>query len=173
LSDLGRYIESVKITIICHGNIARSQVLYHYLAEYAGRSALDIDLFSCGTAPIDAYPDVDLLLDEVQTELRKRGLNNPVRRNILDKEALQHLLGSDLILVADRSRGQEVLSLLGDQAEPKKVMLFYEYIGEGQNDFTDTYDTNKGAQDPERFSSCFNELERIARATIEQIQKTM
>jgi hypothetical protein len=51
------------------------------------------------------------------------------------------------------------------------VMLFYEFIGEGQSDFTDTYDASKGAQDPERFSRCFDELERIARVTIEQIQK--
>ena len=74
LSDLERSIkiESVKVCIICHGNIARSQVLHHYLAEYAGRSALKIDLFSCGTAPIDAYPDADRLLDEVQNELRKK-----------------------------------------------------------------------------------------------------
>lgn len=163
----------MKVCIVCHGNIARSQVLHHYLAEYAGRRSLDMDLFSCGTAPREAYPDADLLLAEVETELRKRGLNGPVKRNILDKEALQHLLGSDLILVADRHRRQEVLSRLGDQAQSKKVMLFYEYIGEGRRDFTDTYDTKKGAQDPVRFARCFDELARIARATIEKIQKSI
>jgi protein-tyrosine-phosphatase len=163
----------MKISIVCHGNVARSQVLHHYLAEYAGRSSLDIELFSCGTAPIDAYPNIDLLLDEVRNELRKRGLNGPIKRDILDGEALQHLTGSDLILVADMDRRQEILSRLGDQAKSKKVMLFYEFIGEGQSDFTDTYDTNKGAQDPEQFSRCFDELERIARITIEQIQRNI
>ncbi len=163
----------MKVSIVCHGNIARSQVLHHYLAEYAGRNSLYIELFSCGTAPIDAYPNVDLLLDEVRNELRRRGLNGPLKRDILDEEALQHLTGSDLILVADMDRRQEILSRLGDQAKSKKIMLFYEFIGEGQSDFTDTYDTNKGAQDPERFSRCFDELERIARVTIEQIQRNI
>ncbi|RKX33794.1 MAG: hypothetical protein DRP71_09305 [Verrucomicrobia bacterium] len=162
----------MKISIVCHGNVARSQILHHYLAEYAGRSSLDIDLFSCGTAPIDAYPDVDLLLDEVKDELKRRGLNGPVKRNVLDEEALQILLGSDLILVADMDRRQEVLSRLGDQAKSTEIALFYELIKEGQRDFTDTYDANKGAQDQERFSSCFDELERIAKMTIEEIRKT-
>jgi len=164
--------ESMKVSTVCHGNVARSQILHHYLAEYAERSSLDIDLFSCGTAPIDAYPGVDLLLDEVKSELRRRGIKGSVKRNVLNEEALEHLLDSDLILVADMDRRQEVLSRLGDQAKFKKVMLFYEYIGEGQSDFTDTYDASKGAQDPERFSRCFDELERIAQVTIEQIQKT-
>ena len=163
----------MKISIVCHGNIARSQVLHHYLAEYVGRNSLNIELFSCGTAPIDAYPDVDFLLDEVRNELRRRGLNGPLKRDILDEEALQHLTDSDLILVADMDRRQEILSRLGDRAKSKKVMLFYEFIGEGQIDFTDTYDTNKRAQDPERFSRCFDELERIARVTIEKIQRNI
>jgi len=70
-------------------------------------------------------------------------------------------------------RKKEILSRLGDQALTKKVMLFYEFIGEGQNDFIDTYDASKKVQDPERFASCFNELERIAKLVIEQIQKTI
>jgi hypothetical protein len=49
-------------------------------------------------------------------------------------------------------------------------MLFYEYIGEGARDFTDTYDAKKGAQDPVRFARCFDELERIARAVVEKVQ---
>lgn len=162
----------MKISIVCHGNIARSQVLHHYLAEYADRASLNTDLFSFGTAPIDAYPDVDRLLADVQRALRKRGLKGFVKRNILDEEALQHLVDSDLILVADAERKQEILSRLGVQAQARKVMLFYEFIGEGQNDFIDTYDANKGAQDPERFAGCFNELERIAKLAVEQIQRT-
>lgn len=163
----------MKISVVCHGNIARSQVLHHYLAEYAGRNSLDIELFSCGTAPVDAYPNVDLLLDEVRNELKRRGLNGSVKRDVLDEEALQHLADSDLILAADMDRKQEIISRLGDRAKSKKVMLFYEFIGEGQNDFTDTYDPNKGAQDPERFSRCFDELERIARVAVEQIQRNI
>jgi protein-tyrosine-phosphatase len=160
----------MKVCTVCHGNIARSQILHHYLAKCAGARSLNIELFSCGTAPVDAYPDVDRLLDEVRSELRRRGLKGPVKRDILNGEALQHLAGSDLILAADTDRRQEILARLGDQADSTKVMLFYEFIGEGRCDFTDTYDTDKGAQDPERFSRCFDELERIAQAVIEQIE---
>ena len=161
----------MEISIICHGNVVRSQILHHYLAKYVNRASLSIDLFSCGTAPICTYPEIDRLLADVQRELRKRGLNGAVKRNILDEEALQHLASSDLILVADTDRKKEILSRLGDQALTKKVMLFYEFIGEGQHDFIDTYDASKEVQDPERFASCFNELERIAKLAIEQIQR--
>ena len=163
--------DTMNVSVICHGNVARSQVLQHYLAEYAKRNSLDIDLFSCGTAPIDAYPNVDLLLAEVEDELRRRGLNGPVRRDILDDKALQRLTRSDLILVADKARRQEVLDRLGDRAKAKDVKLFYEFIGEGERDFVDTYDASKGAQDPERFTGCFNELERIAKLAIEQLRR--
>jgi len=142
------------------------------MAEYANRASLRIDLFSCGTAPLDAYPGIDHLLADVQRELRRRGLNGRVKRNILDEEALQHLVGSDLILVADTDRMNEILARLRDQAQTKKVMLFYEFIGEGQKDFVDTYDASKGVQDPERFANCFDELERIAKLAIEQTQRT-
>jgi protein-tyrosine-phosphatase len=161
----------MKVSTVCHGNIARSQILHHYLADYAGTRSLDLELFSCGTAPVDAYPEVDRLLEEVRSELRRRGLSGLVKRDILDEEALQDLASSDLILAADSDRKQEILARLGDQADTTKVMLFYEFIGEGKRDFTDTYDTEKGAQDPERFSRCFDELERIAEAAIEQIDK--
>ena len=160
----------MKISVICHGNIARSQILHHYLGYYADKASLHIDLYSCGTASLDAYPNADRLLADVQSELRKRGLKESVKRNILDKEAQQHLVDSDLLLVADAERKQEVISRLGNQIQTEKVMLFYEFIGEGQNDFIDTYDAKMGAQDPERFASCFDELERIAKLAVEQIQ---
>ncbi len=163
----------MKISVICHGNIARSQILHHYLDDYANRASFNIDLFSCGTAPLDAYPQSDRLLAEVQSELRSRGLKGSVKRNILDKETQQHLVESDLILVADTTRRQELLSRLGEQIHARKVMLFYEFIGEGQKDFIDTFDAKKGAQDPQRFASCFSELERIAKLTVEKIQRTI
>ena len=160
----------MKISFICHGNIARSQILHRYVAAYANKASLDLDLFSCGTAPREFYPEADRLLADVQSELGKRGLKESVKRDILDEAALPHLLRSDFILVADDKRRQEVLAWLGESAQAQKVMLFYQFIGEGQKDFVDTYDANKGAQDPERFARCFNELERIAKLTVEKIQ---
>lgn len=163
----------MRVSVVCHGNVARSQVLHHYLAEYADRNALDLDLFSCGTAPIDFYPEVARMLAEVQHELLRRGLNRTVKRNLLDDEALRYLEGSDWILVADQARRQEILSLLSDQTTSSKVMLFYEFIGEGPNDFVDTYDARTGAQDPGRFIRCFDELERIAKLAIQQMQRSL
>jgi protein-tyrosine-phosphatase len=160
----------MKVSIVCHGNIARSQILHHYLRDFADKALLSVDLFSCGTAPLNAYPDTDRLLADVKAELRRRGLKGTVRRNVFDNDTKQLLANSDLILVADRKRRQEILSRLGDQIPAQKVRLFYGFIGEGQKDFIDTYDAARGAQDPERFASCFDELERIAKLTISRIQ---
>lgn len=162
----------MKISTVCHGNVARSQVLHHYLREFAAKASLELDLFSCGTAPVDAFPDIDRMLAEVQTEMTRRGLSGAVVRNILDEEARQHLVTSDLILVADRERREELMALLDGQLQPEKVQLFYEFIGEGRKDFVDTYDAEKGAQDPERFAGCFDELERIAQRTVAQIKRS-
>ena len=68
-------------------------------------------------------------------------------------------------------RKSEILSALGDKGQSKKVMLFYEFIGEGQIDFVDTYDASKGAQDQKSFAACFDELETTATRTIEHIQQ--
>ncbi|MEZ5277167.1 MAG: hypothetical protein R3F07_12370 [Opitutaceae bacterium] len=162
----------MKICLLCHGNIARSQILHHFLADHARKASLSLDLFSCGSAPVDAYPHAGRLLEEVKRELRRRGLNGTVERHVLDAETLQHLVDSDLILAADRERRQDLLSRFGDRIPAGKVMLFYEFIGEGRHDFTDTYDPETGAQDPERFAGCFDELERIAEKVIDRISRT-
>lgn len=72
--------------------------------------------------------------------------------------------------MADGARRQEILARLGVRIQSSKVVRFYEFIGEGAKDFVDTYDAAKGAQDPERFAHCFDELERIARVTIERLE---
>lgn len=163
-------MSAMKISIVCHGNVARSQVLHLYLRELADEAALPLDLFSCGTAPVDAYPDIDRMLEEVQRELHRRGLNRTVVRHILDAESRQHLVKSDLVLVADGERRQELISRLEGQLQAEKTMLFYEFIGEGRRDFVDTYDAERGGQDPELFAKCFDELERIAKRAMEKIQ---
>jgi protein-tyrosine-phosphatase len=161
----------MKIGVVCHGNVARSQVLHLYLCELADRASVPLDLFSCGTAPLDAFPGIDRMLADVQSELRRRGLERRVVRNVFDDEARQHLLSSDLVLVADRERRQELIVLLDGRLPAEKVQLFYEFIGEGPKDFVDTYDAEKGAQDPKRFANCFDELERIAGQAIEKIRR--
>lgn len=160
----------MKISIVCHGNIARSQILHHYLAHYAKRAAWPLQLYSCGTAPWDAYQETERLLAEVRTELERRGIETRVERNTLDEtDAEPQLADSDVILAADEDRRRELVERLGDQVAPEKIKLFYDYIDEGARDFVDTYDAKQGAQDPERFTKCFDELERIARLIIDRL----
>jgi protein-tyrosine-phosphatase len=70
----------MKISVVCHGNIAGSQILHHYLVEYAKRASFPLAVFSCGTAPREAYPDADKLLAEVRTELERRGIASHVEQ---------------------------------------------------------------------------------------------
>jgi len=159
----------MKICVICHGNIARSQVLHHYIEKSASEATLTLDVFSCGTAPLEAYSNVEILLTEVQMALNKRGIKVKVIRNILDDNAKKELEKANIILVADHSIKNEVLRVLKQEKKRKKVSLFYEYIGEGTIDFIDTYDRKNNCQDPTRFTECFDELERIAKKTVQII----
>ena len=156
----------MKITIVCHGNIARSQVLHHYVEKFAAESGVDLDVYSCGTAPIDIYPNPEELLADVEEELSRRGLHAKVARNILDEETRKHLHRSDYILVADHKRKADLLGFLDGNEAVRRIRLFYEFIGEDAKDFVDTYDAEAGTQNTERYESCFDELERIARKVV-------
>lgn len=159
----------MKITVVCHGNIARSQVLHHYLKQFAAESGVNLQIYSCGTAPIDLYPDAEALLADVRDELARRGLNVKVRRNILDERAREHFSQSDCILAADHDRKADLVAFLDGSDDSRKIQLFYEFIGEGVKDFVDTYDAEAGAQDPDKYRRCFSELERIARKTVQMV----
>jgi len=158
----------MKIGLVCHGNIARSQILHHYLVQYAAEAGWALEVFSCGTAPEEAYPNAAELLDQVQHELDRRGVHGRVTRNVLDRPALDELRKAQRVLVADRAIRDDIQQAFTHKEEREKVWLFYECIGEGAKDFVDTYDPQNHAQDPARFSACFDELERIASRIVEQ-----
>ena len=160
----------MKIGLACHGNIARSQILHHYLVQYAAEAGLALEVFSCGTAPRGAYPHAADLLAQVQRELDRRRVKGRVLRHVLDQAALNELEGADHVLVADRAVQADILPLFKRAADREKLCLFYEFIGEGGRDFADTYDPDTSAQDPTRFSACFDELARIAGRVVERIQ---
>jgi len=163
----------MKISVVCHGNIARSQVLHHYITKYALEAGLAVEVFSCGTASWDAYPNAEALLAEVQRELEKRGVMGAVVRNVLDDSARGELENSDTVLAADQGIKDEVLKALQREQDRKKVSLFYEYIGEGTIDFVDTYDSKANEQDPARFARCFDELERIAEKVVRAVKENI
>ena len=157
--------------MVCHGNIARSQVLHHYLQRSLIQLGVEADLFSCGTVPADAYTHADELLRDVQAQLDRRGLKAIVERTPWSAEAAEVVRRSDIVLAADEARRQDVLSRTG--IDPTRVFLFYEYIGEGSRDFVDTFDHGKGRQDPDRYAGCFDELERIAQRAASRISATL
>ena len=159
----------LKIGAVCHENIARSQILHHYIERYAGERGLPVEVFSCGTAGKHTYLDVCARLHEVEAELAQRGLHVEVQRTWWSEEACERLRECDIILAADRARRQDVVERLGCTVARGRVWLFYEFIGEGEKDFVDTYDPVRGAQDPERFAACFDELDRIARLVVARV----
>ena len=160
---------SVRISVVCHGNVLRSQVLHRYLERALSRRRFAAEVFSCGTAPADQYPHIDDLLAEVQEQLDVRGVDVRVERTPWSQAAAEVLTKSDVVLVADKERRAEVLARTG--LDPARVYLFYEYIGEGSKDFVDTYDPDKGGQDQDRFARSFDELERIAELAAERLVK--
>ena len=158
----------MKISVVCHGNIARSQVLHCYLEKDLAELGVDAELFSCGVAAAEAYANGAELLQDVQQELRKRGYNRCVKRNSWDENAARTIEASDLVLVADQSCKDSILERT--EVEPSKVHLFYEYACNGGKDFVDTFDAGAGKQDPDRFSRCFTELQLISRQIADRLK---
>lgn len=156
------------VGIVCHGNIARSQVFHRYLEHLARAQGLDVAFFSCGTAPREAYPHEALLLHQVEEALLARGMADKIERTPWSDAAAAKLRQADVILVADRERRAELLDRLGAELRDR-IYLFYEFIGEGNKDYVDTYDAAKGAQDPARFDRLFTEMERMAQQALPRL----
>jgi len=151
---------AIKISIVCYGNIARSQILDKYLVCRLKKLGVCAEVFSCGTAPRQAYPNDAELLEDVHRKLFLRGLDVKLHRNWYNEKAAENIKASDIILVADKERKKNIIEWT--QIDPSEIHLFYEYIGEGVKDFVDTYDYHQERQDPVAFEKCFDELERIA-----------
>ena len=153
----------MQLFIICHGNIARSQILAAYLEQALHtRTSDNFEIFSCATTEsLGTFENETGLLHQVQEQLQKRGFSNILHRTLWNAETAKRVCASDVILVADKARLKEVLTRLGSEIR-EKTFLFYEFIGEGQRDFVDTYDPDTGKQHSSRFDTCFDELERIA-----------
>lgn len=159
--------QPTRIALVCHGNIARSQILHHYLVDALRRRSMGVEVFSCGAASDQAYPNAPQLLAEVEDELHRRGLTVKVERTPWSEAAAEQLCGCDWVLTADRMRRADILTRTG--LDPSRVQLFYAFIGEGAKDFTDTYDIALGRQDTERFARCFDELQRIAKQIADRL----
>lgn len=154
------------IVLVCHGNILRSQVLEQYLQHYAHLFSVDIELQSFGIAGFNAYPNTDMLLDEVRCELSRRGIAHHVERKSWGEDRLLIAQQADIILVADSFVKSDLIGKMPDSHIGRKIFTFYEIIDEGDKSFVDTYDPITGRQDPQRFADSFSELDRIARKII-------
>ncbi len=162
---------NLKITIVCHGNIVRSQVLHRYLARVLESRDVQADLFSCGIAPVEAYPNADTLLRDVQGTLNERGFAVALKRTAWNSEVAKRVEESDIVLVADNVIRSEILSRV--DVAPDKVFTFYEFIGEGKRDYVDTYNHDQGKQDTDRYHQAFDELGCIASIVADRITAMM
>ena len=157
-----------QIGVVCYGNIARSQILGIYLDKFLKELGLNsIRVYSVGTAPYEAYPDTPIRIKEVEDKLRERGLDVKPRRNHWTEESKKQLALSDIIFVADADRKRDVLDRIGENIP---IYKFYEFVGEQDQDFEETYDYEKRCQDPVKFERCFDELERIAKKAANKIK---
>lgn len=164
-----RYIN--QIGVVCYGNIARSQVLGIYLKKFLNEAGLGrIEVYSIGTALYDEFPNTPSLISEVEEKLKERGVNIKPKRNHWTEEGKEKLCLSNIILVADENRKKDIVDRLGDKIP---IYRFYEFIGEGEKNFEDTYDYEKRRQDPVKFEGLFNELERIARKSTDKIKELL
>ena len=150
----------MQVYVVCHGNIARSQVMSVYLVRRLAEMKAEVTVASCGIASQDAYSNEAQLLAEVQQALKQRGVHDRLERTWWSKATADGILCSDLVLAADSSIKEAIIDRT--DISPSRVCLFYEYIGEEPRDFVDTYDHQRGKQDEKRFSELFDELERIA-----------
>ncbi|MDX1357875.1 MAG: hypothetical protein R3232_03490 [Clostridia bacterium] len=149
-------------SLICYGNILRSQVLEQYLIHHAIQQQINLNAFSAGIAGKEEFPDEDSLYEEISFELKKRGVPHLLHRNPWDSEVEEHIVSSDLIICADNHVKETVLYRMKNRISSNKVKTFYEAIFEGEKEFEDTYDYENKRQDPVRFKKAFDELERIA-----------
>ena len=122
---------------------------------------LNIRVYSVGTAPYEKYPNTPELIKEVEEKLKERKVYVKPKRNCWSDDSEKELKKSDVILAADKERKNEVISRLNDFPKDS-VYTFYEFIGEGNKSFEDTYDYKNQRQDLLKFNMLFDELERIA-----------
>jgi len=158
-------------TIVCYGNILRSQVLEQYIRHHARLRGLSIRVDSAGIADPDEFPDRDRLFGEISRELNKRSIGHSLHRNPWSDEVEMTIMESTHVFCADLHVKETVLKRMRDDFDKSKVMSFYEAINEGEQDFEDTYDYELKRQDPVRFRNAFDELERIAIAMVDSLAK--
>ena len=100
------------VAVVCHGNIARSQVFAHFIDARAKACQLPLSVSSCGVADEDAYTGWRELVDETQRRLSAAtppGLPPPqLTRNYWTEAVASQLMGATLIVAADAGIQTEV-----------------------------------------------------------------
>ncbi len=154
-------------TIVCYGNILRSQVLEQYLRYYAKLYGIELLPNSAGIAGKEEFPDKTKLFQEISNELDRRGIPHNLHRNPWDSDVERTISESCIVICADQIVKATVLERMKSKIDKNKVFTFYEAINEGEKDFEDTYDYDNKRQDPIKFKNAFEELERISRKMID------
>lgn len=174
--ELSACQDAVRVVAVCHGNIARSQILATFLQQELQRvgGCSRCCVSSCATiSELGVFGDEAQLLADVERELTSHhGSEVPLQRRIWSEAIADELQAAHLILVADHARRAELIERLGKQCE-RKIFTFYEFVGEGAKDFTDTFDPETKTQDSSRFANAFIELRRIAKTAASIISEQL
>jgi protein-tyrosine-phosphatase len=152
------------VGVVCYANILRSQVLAAYLRVYAARFDCQYRVIDAGVCSVPSrdIPRPDVELERVEGRLRRRGLAVRLVQSTWSDDVAYQLSDCVLILAAD---GQVRRALASRLPSPQPALYgFYEFIGEGDRDYQDTYDYERQLQRPLDFERSFDELKRIARA---------
>jgi len=172
-----KLLEPATVATVCAGNIARSQVLAHFLDERARAVRIPLRVISAGVAEELAYPGWRPLVAETERRLAEAtppGLPRPqLRRDWWSDDVAARLQASSVVLAADSDVRDELVRRLGAAADAPPVLLFYEFCGEGAGDFRDTFDDDTGAQDAERYDRCFGELDRLATKAVGRLDRLL
>ena len=111
----------MQVYVVCHGNIARSQVMSVYLRKHLAEMKGKATILSCGIASKDAYPNESQLVAEVEHKLKQRGIHDTLTRTCWSKVTADAILDCDLVLAADSSIKRAIIERTG--ICPSRVLL--------------------------------------------------
>ena len=153
---------TMKIGLVCKGNIFRSQVLEHYL-KYKMPA---LEIFSCGILLKEDIPEEKKLLNEIKIELSKRGIHTNPKRKSWSKEVKEKLKGMDIILTVTI----DIKKFLIKEINNKKIKTFYEFIEEKEKEFEDPFDYKERKQNKKKLQEGFNKLDILSEMIINKIK---
>lgn len=150
-------LKSMKILMVCLGNICRSPLAEGILKHQIAKHNLDWQVDSAGTS---GWHEGELPDPRSIEEARKNGLDITDQRS--RKLLFADLEMFDLVLAMDASNYQDILRLATADAQKEKVKMIMNFADPGRNQNVPDPYYNDG------FSRVYEMLERACLAIIQQ-----